>query len=413
MVDLPWRGLQDSLAKQEIEKAHELANTLTLNSLTSKLKHNPATDLTQTLAQQANVYPQLRGSLEQAAPRKATKQGGRALVGKSAKETTQTNGPDAHSEIGDFLIDGPIQITHPLAQRIVELAGMTAFPPEATSQHRVELAIGINKAIKKGKILWKLHGTVVVGIGASEVVKIGTSIDLDEVTNLSYINAHAPAVPAPKCLGCLTAKGRTYFFMSRSDGVTLETVWADLSIENKLSIKAQLNAIFHSLRNAQRLPSPTQAKFGSFASAVCKDMRREQRISAAPIRSEAQFNDFLCYQTGRTATAWVKMIRAAMRDDHQLVMTHADLHPRNIMVKWEEDEQEGLGHRRERGIRITALLDWESSGWYPEYWEFVKALSTISMRGKMADWLEYLPTETIGNWPVELSINLLLDRWLG
>ncbi|KAK0741868.1 hypothetical protein B0T21DRAFT_327272 [Apiosordaria backusii] len=394
MGDSPQRGHQDHLVEQEIEKAHELANTLTLNRLTSKHKGNPAVDLAHILKQQANAYPQLRGSLEQAVQRKAATRDRERAPERSAKETTQTSCPDAQPEMGDFLIDGPIQITHPLA----------------------ELAMGINKAIEKGKILWKLHGTVVLGLGASEVVKIGTSLDLDEVTNLSYINAYVPAVPAPSCLGCLTAKQRTYFFMSRSDGVTLETLWADLSIEDKLSIKAQLNTIFHSLRKALRPPHLSQdgmPKFGSFASAICKDMRRQQRMSAATIRNEAQFNDFLCHQTGRSATPWVRMIRSAMRDDHRLVMTHADLHPRNIMVRWEGCEEEGTGRGRERRVRISALLDWESSGWYPEYWEFVKALSTINVRGKMADWLEYLPTEAIGTWPVELSIDSLLDRWLG
>jgi aminoglycoside phosphotransferase (APT) family kinase protein len=39
------------------------------------------------------------------------------------------------------------------------------------------------------------------------------------------------------------------------------------------------------------------------------------------------------------------------------VFTHGDLAPRNIIVK------DG---------KIAALLDWEVSGWYPEYWEYVK-----------------------------------------
>ena len=416
MSDSPQQGHQDPLVEQEIEKAHELANTLTLNRLTANLKGNAAADLAQALKQQANAYPQFRASLGQAAQEKAATRDLERTLESSAKETTRNSCPDAQPEMGDFLIRGPIEITHPLSKRIVELAGLTNIPPEAVSQHPAKLANGINKVMEKAKILWKLHGTVVLDLGGSEVVKIGTSLDLDEVTNLSYINAYVPAVPAPSCLGCLTAKRRTYFFMSRSDGVTLETLWADLSIENKLSIKAQLNTIFHSLRKAPRPPSLSQngmLGFGSFASAICKDTRRQQRISAATIRNEAQFNDFLCHQTGRSATPWIGMVRSAMRDDHRLVMTHADLHPRNIMVRWGECEEEGAGGGKERRVQISALLDWESSGWYPEYWEFVKALSTINVRGKMADWVEYLPTEAIGTWPVELSIDSLLDRWLG
>ena len=113
------------------------------------------------------------------------------------------------------------------------------------------------------------------------------------------------------------------------------------------------------------------------------------------------------------AAAWVTMIRSAMRDDHRLVMTHGDLHPRNIMVKWETEGKDGKADETESMIRITALLYWELSGWYPEHWEFVRALSTISARGNLSDWLEYLPTDAIGLWPVEYSVDALLDRWLG
>ncbi|KND87311.1 hypothetical protein TOPH_08021 [Tolypocladium ophioglossoides CBS 100239] len=44
---------------------------------------------------------------------------------------------------------------------------------------------------------------------------------------------------------------------------------------------------------------------------------------------------------------------------HEFVMTHNDLDPRNILVK---------------GSQVVALLDWEYSGFYPEYWEYCKAL---------------------------------------
>ncbi|EZF43583.1 hypothetical protein H113_02868 [Trichophyton rubrum MR1459] len=37
--------------------------------------------------------------------------------------------------------------------------------------------------------------------------------------------------------------------------------------------------------------------------------------------------------------------------------THADLSPSNIMVK------DG---------KITAIIDWEFAGWFPEYWEYTK-----------------------------------------
>jgi len=44
---------------------------------------------------------------------------------------------------------------------------------------------------------------------------------------------------------------------------------------------------------------------------------------------------------------------------HRILFTHGDLKPHNILVK--------DGH-------ITGFLDWESAGWYPDYWDFTTAL---------------------------------------
>lgn len=44
---------------------------------------------------------------------------------------------------------------------------------------------------------------------------------------------------------------------------------------------------------------------------------------------------------------------------HKIVFTHGDLSPMNLLIQ--ED-----GH-------VSAIVDWEASGWWPEYWEFVLA----------------------------------------
>jgi aminoglycoside phosphotransferase (APT) family kinase protein len=44
---------------------------------------------------------------------------------------------------------------------------------------------------------------------------------------------------------------------------------------------------------------------------------------------------------------------------HAIVYTHGDLKHHNIMVY--------NGH-------LSGFIDWESAGWYPEYWEFITAL---------------------------------------
>jgi hypothetical protein len=391
----------------ETEKAYKLANSITLQRLSSKIKANPTVDLSNLLLQQCNSYPELRRNLAQAASTKAS--------APEYVEESKKDGDDRQFDFSHLLLCGEVEVTCPLGKPIVSLANATDDVSNLMSgEIRPSLVSGLNGAIESGEILWNLHDTVVLDIGASLAVKIGASLDPDGITNLQHINAHAPDVPTPLLLGALESDRRTYVFMSRAEGVTLESVWPQLSTTDKLSVQQQLNGIFRTLRAYSpglSVDGDDRPRIGSFVSGTCKDMRRMLRTSDVPIHDEEDFNDFLCRQSQRTQTPWIKMIRSFMSKNHRIVMTHGDLHPRNIMVHWQPNAEDGSGGREP--IRVTSLIDWELGGWYPEHWEFVRALATVGMRGPLADWCDFLPTEAIGSWPVEFSMDLLISRWLG
>jgi aminoglycoside phosphotransferase (APT) family kinase protein len=172
--------------------------------------------------------------------------------------------------------------------------------------------------------------------------------------------------------------------MSPAEGVSLQTVWPRLAAPQKSSIQAQLCAIFLKLRQIQP-SSPSSLTLGGVA-ARCKDMRRTERTASVAIKTEADFNDFLSPEPRRTQSRWIKLVRSSIGETHQIVMTHGDLHPGDIIVTRDESVTTGapcMAPKAQTQIRITSILDWELSGWYPEYWEFVKALNTISLRGPM------------------------------
>ena len=85
------------------------------------------------------------------------------------------------------------------------------------------------------------------------------------------------------------------------------------------------------------------------------------------------------------------MILSMMRQDHKVVLTHGDFHPRNIIIK------DGV---------VTGIIDWECAGWYPEYWEYVKALTSV---GPVVDWWRYLPT-ILGTYHAEWAIDRQLEK---
>lgn len=78
-----------------------------------------------------------------------------------------------------------------------------------------------------------------------------------------------------------------------------------------------------------------------------------------------------------------------------MIMTHGDLHPRNIIVEGDS-------------MHITGIVDWESGGGYPEYWEYVKALQT-GFDEEAPDWHLSLP-DAIVTYAEEYAKDLAIDR---
>lgn len=73
----------------------------------------------------------------------------------------------------------------------------------------------------------------------------------------------------------------------------------------------------------------------------------------------------------------VQFTRRLYRDNsgNDILFTHGDLDARNILV--------------ENGC-VTGIVAWEQAGWYPEYWEYVKA-----MWGCTGTWESVWPLEVI------------------
>ena len=80
---------------------------------------------------------------------------------------------------------------------------------------------------------------------------------------------------------------------------------------------------------------------------------------------------------------------------HDIVFTHGDLAPRNVLVL-----EDGT---------VSGLIDWEYAGWYPEHWEYVKALyCTMSRPDK--SWDEAV-REVVGpgSYEEELRVDKMLS----
>jgi hypothetical protein len=314
-------------------------------------------------------------------------------------------------------ISGPVSIIRPLDPKLLKelkLEGHGNSPTE-------DLIANINAAICASTVIWELGRLAVLRIGPDIVVKIAAKLDLNHLTILDHIRLHAPDLPIHNVLGvCMGPYERTYIWMDHVKGQPLDRLWPDFTEKQKLSVQAQLGTMFTRLRAIPRQPTASgDFPLGSGEPRRCKDRRRHMRESIHPIHTEDEFNKFLFDRPrsvcghGHTTK---DMIRSFMRTDHDIVLTHGDLHPRNIMVSLvqEPDEQRDSSSSGEviYNPQLTGVVDWETAGWYPSYWEFAKALETIYPHDGLTDWWAYLPTMAIGSWGAEYAIDRMVEQYV-
>ena len=261
-----------------------------------------------------------------------------------------------------------------------------------SDQETAELLSILSSLLKRGELLHQFAQRAVVRIAEDIVVKITRSDDVTELMNLQHISSLSQGIPIPKALGMLRITPYSYVFTSFISGVPLDRIWANITAQQKGAIREQLNEIFIKLR-ALRVPS-VDGYYGSGDPPCCLDFRRWARKSGSPLVTEAQFNEFLLSEAHH-GSSYAEYVRRCLPESHRIVMTHSDLHPRNLIVS---DETE---------VKVTGIVDWEVGGGYPEYWEYVKALHT-AFCGKDDDWHLYLPEAAIGRYLDEYSRDVLI-----
>ncbi|KAL7275126.1 hypothetical protein RUND412_001945 [Rhizina undulata] len=206
----------------------------------------------------------------------------------------------------------------------------------------------------------------------------------DEAELLSFIRRHTK-IPVPEVLGIHDDESSwSYLFMSYVEGERLQNQWTTMTDEMKSDIQCQLNSMMLELR---RLEKPPSQPLGSLHYHVCRDATRHAR--EGPSACESEFIEFLLSAIRQTTIkrrpALVHHVRTIFKEllgkEHGIVLTHGDLHPRNIIV---------------RDGKVVSILDWEMGGWYPEHWEYVKALHTVDWVDD-GDWVLYLP-QAIGKY---------------
>lgn len=200
---------------------------------------------------------------------------------------------------------------------------------------------------------------LVCKIDSSTIVKSGSSVRISEAETMKFIRSRT-TIPVPQVHDAYTDEesGMVRIVMEYIPGDSLDAVWDTYNDLQKESVIAQLRGYMGELREIK------SDFIGSIDGTWCNDHYFDDDPEGyGPFPNEAEFKQGIvkALKTARPED-WVGFtcdIFLEVMKGHEIVLTHNDLDPRNILV---------------RGSEVVALLDWELSGYYPEYWEYCKAM---------------------------------------
>ncbi|KAI8657860.1 APH domain-containing protein [Fusarium keratoplasticum] len=215
-------------------------------------------------------------------------------------------------------------------------------------------------------VLHKIFNRKVVLYPDNTVVKSGKRIAMGEADALRA--AALAGIPVPPVHDAHTAPdGQVRIRMEYVQGERLDTLWPEMSVEQKKDIARQLRVIVDKMRSVV----PPQDLISACDGSEIRDTRVHFTYHSPPCHDENAFNEFLLSGLYEDTPPLVReALSRRLRADHRIVFTHCDLTSRNILV---QDE------------KIQGLVDWEDSGWYPEYWEYVKFFQRMADK----DWKQY------------------------
>lgn len=224
-------------------------------------------------------------------------------------------------------------------------------------------------------------GTQLAKISPSMLVKYGSHASLIEAKTMLFI-AERTSIPIPRLYASYVygpldrdvddfgSVYDTYIFMEFIEGEDLEKSWERYNTIEKQQLSVDLKKYMTELRSI-----PPANYIGSVHGGPVTDVILEwSTTSKGPFNSEEDFNTtiadtFVAKSKGHVGPYIRSMLNS---HKHSIVFTHGDLRPANIIV---------------RDGRVAAIIDWEMAGWYPDYWEFVKA---FYLEGFTTDWATHL-----------------------
>ncbi|KAL4956526.1 kinase-like protein [Aspergillus filifer] len=204
------------------------------------------------------------------------------------------------------------------------------------------------------------HGMVqVYKVDPQTVVKLVEPPRLTEAETLRFVRANT-SLPVPEVYDAYIDDEleRGVIVMQYIDADALQDIWENMDVAEQDAIIAQLRGYMDELRAIRG------AFVGPIDRSACEDPLFTVELgSFGPYADEEAFHGGIVRAIEMVEEGpWARQVAGFVSalPKHDIVLTHADLTPRNILVR------EG---------KVVGIIDWEMAGYFPAYWEYVKALA--------------------------------------
>ncbi|KAG8978857.1 hypothetical protein FRB94_012710 [Tulasnella sp. JGI-2019a] len=193
------------------------------------------------------------------------------------------------------------------------------------------------------------------------IIKWSTGTREEELHSMRYARSLGLPVPRGICYGSHRNKPGS-ILMTKVEGRILSDVWKQLNPSEQETIRSQMRSYLEIMRSAR---NPWGSRICSVTGSAIRSVRAPGGL-IGPCKDEEKFHQGLIFHAFQHPmmddAAYSRLIDTAKQIrtiPHDIVFTHGDLWHHNILV---------------HNGRVSAILDWESAGWYPEYWEITTVL---------------------------------------
>lgn len=222
------------------------------------------------------------------------------------------------------------------------------------------------------QLFYGAHDRGVWSIGSDIILKEKPeSSNKNEASSISHVT-ETTTIPVPNIIReWVDTNNRHFVLMDRVKGHTLESIWPDLRPGERVKIARQTAAYINQLRSDQSSRIEGIDDEPVYSGWL---FLQGNELAHGPFDCDEAFWAQLAESLEELPEKAKAALRARMPSCKPYTFTHGDLAGCNIMI----DDQKN----------VVGILDWETAGYFPVWWEF--AAAGIGLGSEDAEWKEML-----------------------